>query len=99
MLREVSALKDMKLKHLRSLIVLYFVHKHPGSSILEVAKGLGISYKTAQRYLRELRGEGRLLVRLDKNNTQRFYANISVKLSSALMDFEDVITNVLEEKR
>lgn len=93
-------LKDIRLKHIRSLEVLIFVHKHPGSSIVEVAEGLGISYKTAQRYLRELRGRGKLDVKLgDKYNVQRFCPNDSVKVNPVLSDLEEIIKDMLEEEK
>jgi predicted ArsR family transcriptional regulator len=85
------------------LEVLFFVHKHPGSSIIEVAEALGISYQTAQRYLRELRGRGKLDVKLgDKDvrarNVQRFYPHDSVKVNPVLLNLEEIIKGMLEEE-
>jgi predicted transcriptional regulator len=92
----------IRLKNLRSLEVLSFVFEHPGSTIYEVSKGLSISYKTAQRYLRELRGKGRLIVKLDrKENVQKFYLNHfpnTIKINEVLYRLEDIIQNMVENE-
>jgi predicted transcriptional regulator len=95
----MRTLKKIKLRQLWSLEILSFIHKNPGSSIREVADGLGISYQTAQRYLRELRGQGKLIVKLgSKNNIQRFYPNCSVKLDDILSGLERTMKEVFKEE-
>lgn len=99
MSKKDHAFLRISLKDIQLLKVLSFVHEHPGSNILEVAEGLGVSYQTAQRYLRELRGRGRLIVRLGgKDNIQRFYPNDSVEVNAVLSNLMEVIKNVSEEE-
>jgi len=93
--------EDLKLRDIRALKVLAFIHKHPGSSIHDVAGELGFSYKTAQRYLRELRGAGKLIVKLEgMRNIQRFYPNeINIGDYEALSNFEKSVKRIFEEER
>ncbi|MBO3842928.1 MarR family transcriptional regulator [Candidatus Bathyarchaeota archaeon] len=96
---EEASMKNLRLKDVRSLMVLAFVHRHPGSSIREVAKGLRISYKTSQRYLRELRGGGLLIIRLgSKDNVQRFYPNISPRVKEVLSGLEKTVEAIFKEE-
>jgi predicted transcriptional regulator len=93
---EMALRGDLKLRDIRALKVLAFIHKCPGSSIHEVAEGLGFSYKTAQRYLRELRGSGKLIVKLEgMRNIQRFYPNEDGNYEF-LSKFERTVKRILE---
>ena len=89
----------LKLKDIRALKILAFIHQNPGSTIYDVAEGLGFSYKTSQRYLRELRGCGRLIVKLEGvRNVQRFYVNgADVEVYEALSKLEKAVKGVFEE--
>jgi len=96
MFKKVYALKNIRLKNIRSLEVYLFVCKRPGSSIREVAEGLDISYQTAHRYMRELRGKGKLIVNLrDMNTIHRFYPRNFDKANPVLMDIEEIIIQLL----
>jgi len=96
MLKEVCALNDLRLKDFRSLMILIFVYEHPGSTISEVAKGVGISYKTAQRYLREFRQPGKLVAKFEDSCKLRFYLNCPAKVDAILLSFKETIKSMLE---
>jgi DNA-binding transcriptional ArsR family regulator len=89
--------EGLKLKDIRALKVLAFIHQHPGSTIHDVAEGLDLSYKTSQRYLRELRGAGRLIVKLEGvRNVQRFYVNgTDVEVYEAFSRLEKAVKSVI----
>jgi len=68
------------LKNCKSNLMLYktlrFIRNHPGLTTYEIAQGLGVSPKTAHRYLRKLREDGMVIIRLGKTkNTHKYYLN------------------------
>jgi predicted transcriptional regulator len=98
--RKQGLFKHVKAKHIKMLKVLSYIGEHPGATIREVSEGLGISYKTAQRYLRELRGRGKLIAGLDgKENYQKFYVNgiENTKINEVLSILKELLKNIYEE--
>lgn len=76
-------MRRIRVSEIRKKVVEYFVYENPGLTIEEIANALGISYKTAQRYLRKLRAEGRVIASLEgKDNVQHFYPNPSIRHES-----------------
>jgi len=70
--------------------ILLFIHKHPGSSVYEIAEGFGVSPKTAHRYLANLRKDGIVTIRLGKReNIHRYYLNEFVANSLDDLDSKD----------
>jgi DNA-binding transcriptional ArsR family regulator len=100
--QEQGVFKQIKAKHIKMLKVLSYVGEHPGATIYEVSEGLGVSYKTAQRYLRELRGRGKLIARLGgKENYQKFYVNgiENIKINEVLSILKELLKSIHEEGR
>ncbi|MGQ9468687.1 MAG: hypothetical protein ACUVTD_02500 [Nitrososphaerales archaeon] len=75
--------------------VAFFVKEHLGATIDDVAKGLGISYKSANRYLLQLRWLGILVAKFEgKDRELKFYP------SSAHRQFtEELAPSLLEALR
>lgn len=94
--REGGLMKKIKLSDLREKEVECFVYENPGLTIEEISKKLGISYKTAQRYLRRLRAKRRICARFEGGeNIQHFYPNPSLKVEN--MTQLKILIKILEE--